>query len=128
MNDHIAASDASIAFIAMIEDPEALDEIDAILAVDGLDGVFIGRGDLTVAYGADSAASPEVENACTRICEAAGRAGKAVAVMVPNAEEARRFQAMGASAFIVSSDQGFMHQAASRAYADLSAVGAPKNR
>ncbi|MGX1100165.1 HpcH/HpaI aldolase family protein [Amorphus sp. MBR-141] len=128
MKDHIAASDASIAFIAMIEDPEALDEIDAILAVDGLDGVFIGRGDLTVAYGADSATSPEVENACTRICEAAGRAGKAVAVMVPNAEEARRFQAMGASAFIVSSDQGFMHQAASRAYADLSAVGAPKNR
>jgi 2-keto-3-deoxy-L-rhamnonate aldolase RhmA len=128
MQEHIEASDASVAFIAMIEDPEALDEIDGILAVDGLDGVFIGRGDLTVAYGVASAAAPEVENACKRICEAAGRAGKPVAVMVPNAEEARRFQAMGASAFIINSDQGFMQQAASQAYADLSAVGAPQDR
>ena len=36
----------------MIEDPEALDQIDAIAAVDGIGGLFIGRGDLTVAFGA----------------------------------------------------------------------------
>ena len=48
---HIADSDASTVVVAQIEDPEALDEIDAIAAVDGVDSLFIGRGDLTAAFG-----------------------------------------------------------------------------
>ena len=42
---HVDKSDASVTVIAMIEDPEALEVIDDIVAVEGLDGVFIGRGD-----------------------------------------------------------------------------------
>ena len=49
MAQHIELQDKTVTVIAMIEDPEALDDIDAIVAVDGLDGFFIGRGDLTVA-------------------------------------------------------------------------------
>ena len=55
---NVDASDAATTVIAMIEDPEALDEIDAIVAVEGLDGFFIGRGDLTVAFGAPSNDAP----------------------------------------------------------------------
>lgn len=50
---HIDAQDASIAVIAMIEDREALD---AIVRVDGIDAIFVGRGDLAVAL---NAVSPE---------------------------------------------------------------------
>ncbi|WP_210317141.1 HpcH/HpaI aldolase family protein [Oryzicola mucosus] len=121
--DHVAAGDENVTLIGMIEDPEALDEIDAIVATEGLDGVFIGRGDLTVAMGAASTDAPEIKNACTRIIAAARNAGKPVAVMVGTAEEAARFREMGASAFIVSSDQTFMRQAAMRAFADVAAVG-----
>ena len=121
--DHVKAADANVTFIAMIEDPEALDDLDAILDVDGLDGIFIGRGDLTVAFGAAGLDSPEVNQACERIFPAAKQVGKPVAVMVASAEEAGRFRAMGASAFIVSSDQGLMRQAAMRAYGDIAAVG-----
>src|SRR5262249_5969981 len=71
MWDHVKAADATVTCIAMIEDPEALDEIDAIVAVDGLDGVFIGRGDLTVAFGVADASAPEVRSACERITAAA---------------------------------------------------------
>lgn len=35
----------------MLEDPEALDHIDDIVAVDGMDAFFLGRSDLTVALG-----------------------------------------------------------------------------
>ena len=113
----IDAADAATTVIAMIEDPEALDEIDAIMAVDGLDAVFIGRGDLTVALGAESAKAPAVQAAVERITAAAGRRNKPVCVMVNSAAEAVPFQALGATAFIVSTDQGFMRAAAVAALA-----------
>ena len=47
----VEAADAATTVIAQIEDPEALDEIDAIATVDGIDALFIGRGDLAVALG-----------------------------------------------------------------------------
>lgn len=121
---HVDAQDASVTFIAMIEDPEALDEIDAIVATEGLDGVFIGRGDLTVALGAPAMDAPEIMATCEKIIAAAKKVGKPVAMMVANADDANRFHKMGATTFIVASDQGFMRQAALKAYADISAVGA----
>ena len=119
---HVEASDAAAAFIAMIEDPEALDDLDAIIGTEGLDGVFLGRGDLTVALGASGLDAPEIIAVCEKILAAAKRAGKPVAVMVSTGEEAKRFKDMGASAFIVASDQGFMRQAALKAYGDISAA------
>ena len=119
---HVEASDAAAAFIAMIEDPEALDDLDAIIGTEGLDGVFLGRGDLTVALGASGLDAPEIIAVCEKILAAARRAGKPVAVMVSTGEEAKRFKDMGASAFIVASDQGFMRQAALKAYGDISAA------
>jgi 2-keto-3-deoxy-L-rhamnonate aldolase RhmA len=124
MWEHVKNADAAVTCIAMIEDPEALDEIDDILAVDGLDGVFIGRGDLTVALGAADMGAPEVRAACERIFAAAGKAGKPVCVMVGSASEARNFQADGTSAFIVGSDQAFMQQAAQKALSEFTTVAA----
>lgn len=124
MWDHVEKGDESATLIAMIEDPEALDEIDEILATPGLDGVFIGRGDLTVAMQLDSMDAPEITAACVRITDAAKKAGKPVAVMVANGAEARRFKDMGVTTFIISSDQGFLRQAGIAAYADIAAVGA----
>jgi len=122
--DHVDKADASATVIAMIEDPEALDVIDAIVAVEGLDGVFIGRGDLTVAMGATGSADPRVRAAAEKIIAAARRAGKPVCIMVADAKEAQDWRALGASAFIVASDQGFMRQAATRTRAEFSALPA----
>ena len=122
--DHVDAADASVTVVAMIEDPEALDIIDDIVAVDGLDGVFIGRGDLTVAMGASGSADPKVQSAAERIIAAARRAGKSACIMVADAKEAQSWRALGASAFIVASDQGFMRQAAAKARSDFTALAA----
>jgi len=108
----VDASDAGIAAIAMIEDPPALDHIDAILAVEGLDAVFIGRGDLTVAYEAPTRDDERVVRAVDLILAAGQRHSKQVWVMVDGAAEAEAFRARGASAFIVSSDQGMLRKAA----------------
>lgn len=120
--DHVDAADRDVAVIAMIEDPEALDHLDAILAVDGLDAAFIGRGDLTVALGAASLAAPETQAAAEAIFAAARRADKPVCIMVAGAAEAEEWRKLGASAFIVSSDQGFLRQAAMKVAGEFSAL------
>jgi staphyloferrin B biosynthesis citrate synthase len=121
---HVNAADAATAVIAMIEDPEALDEIEAIASVDGIDGFFIGRGDLTVALGAPAMDAPAVRAAVERIAAAARAAGKPVCVMASSVADAEAMKALGASAFIVSSDQGLMRQAALKVLADFAPVRA----
>jgi 2-keto-3-deoxy-L-rhamnonate aldolase RhmA len=121
----IEAADASTIVIAQIEDPEALDEINAIATVDGIDALFIGRGDLAVALGAKSSDAPEVRSAVERIGTAARAAGKPVCVFVAGQAEASWLREQGASAFVVASDQSFIRKAAAQALADIRALAAP---
>ena len=126
---HVDQQDGAVCVIAMIEDPEALDEIDTIVATEGINGVFIGRGDLTVAFGAPGPDAPVIQSAVRTICAAAKNAHKPVRVMVGSAAEAEHFAQFGASAFIVASDQSFMRQAASKAlegFAGMRSAVAPK--
>jgi len=116
---HIADSDANTVFVAQIEDVEALDEVDAIAAVEGVDSLFIGRGDLTAAFGDEAKDPPAVRKAVERICEAARRARKPISVYVGNAAEAAWLRGLGPSAFILSSDQGFLRQAAAQGLNEL---------
>ena len=116
---HVDAQDAEVTVIAMIEDPHALDHVEEILATPGLDGAFIGRGDLTVALGASGMESPQTRSAAERILAAARKVGKPICIMVANATEAADWKALGASAFIVSSDQGLMRMMAAKVAADF---------
>jgi 2-keto-3-deoxy-L-rhamnonate aldolase RhmA len=117
--DYVDQCDVETTVIGMIEDPEAVDAIDEIVAVEGLDAVFIGRGDLTVAYGVPTPAADEIKNATVKIIEAARAAGKAVLAMTPGGEDASWLRGLGVSGLIVASDQGFMRQAAGKCLADL---------
>jgi 2-keto-3-deoxy-L-rhamnonate aldolase RhmA len=117
--DHAVQSDANVTVIAMIEDIAAIDAIDEIVAVDDLDGVFIGRGDLTAAYGGESMDDPRTRAAAEKIAKATRAAGKPVCMLVGTHAEAKTWMELGASAFIVSSDHGLMRAAASRVLADF---------
>jgi staphyloferrin B biosynthesis citrate synthase len=114
MWNHVDAQDDAVTVIAMIEDPEALDYLDEIIGVEGLDGIFIGRGDLSVALGSGGVDSVETMEATSKIVAAATRVDKPICIMAADAADATRLSALGASAFIVSSDQGLMRQTASK--------------
>jgi 2-keto-3-deoxy-L-rhamnonate aldolase RhmA len=116
---HIAEADAQMVFVAQIEDPVALDEIDAIAAVEGVDSLFIGRGDLTAAFGDESKDPPEVRRAVERIAAAARKANKPISVYVGNATEAAWLRTLGATVFVFSSDQGFLRRAAAAGLRDV---------
>lgn len=117
--DHVDAQDALVTVIAMIEDPSGVEDIEAIAAVDGIHGFFIGRGDLSVVTGAAAARAPEIMTMVERVSRAGRAAGKAISVMVDGLDEARIFRALGASVFIVDSDQIFLRRAASAALTAL---------
>jgi 2-keto-3-deoxy-L-rhamnonate aldolase RhmA len=124
----VEAADAATTVIAQIEDPEALDNIDAIAAVEGIDALFIGRGDLAVALGAKSSAAPEVRGAVERIGKAARAAGKPVCVFVGGREEAAWLCDQGATAFVVGSDQGFIRKAGAQALGEIRSLGTNTNK
>jgi 2-keto-3-deoxy-L-rhamnonate aldolase RhmA len=117
--DHVDRADAEVTVVGMIEDPEAVEAIDEIVAVEGLDAVFIGRGDLTVAYGAASPAAAEIQNATEIITKSAKAAGKSVCAMTSGGSDAVWLKELGVTGMIVASDQSFMKQAANTSLQEL---------
>lgn len=121
--DYMARADEATLCFAMIETPSALAGIDAILAVDELDGVFVGPSDLSLAIDPERLApdGPETDRAVARIQEAAAKAGKHTAIYAGTAEAARRYAGMGYDLICVASDIALLKEAARRIVADIRA-------
>jgi 2-keto-3-deoxy-L-rhamnonate aldolase RhmA len=122
--DHVQQQDSSVVAMAMIEDPEALHCLPDIMATPGLDAVFIGRGDLTIALGAASLDGPEVKAAVEAITAAATAAAKPVCAHVGGVrpEEVQWLRGLGVSAFIIASDQGLMRRAGAQVLTELESL------
>ena len=75
---YAASANEDIAVIVMIESKEAVENIDEILEVDGVDGVFIGPYDMSGSYGIPGqTGNPIIVDACNKVAEACLRHGKA---------------------------------------------------
>ena len=116
MERHRAAA-RDVVVIAQIEDAEALDEIGAIAATKGVDGLFVGRADLTVSLGANSADDPFVVEAVHRICAAARSAGVPVGMFLARVSDVPLWRSAGATLFILQSDQEFILKGATALHA-----------
>lgn len=90
--DYVSKASETIVAFAMIETPRGVDNIDEIVAVDGIDGVFIGPADLSLSFGgpavADSA-DPSVVATIRHVRERAHAAGKRVGIFCASAAFAR---------------------------------------
>lgn len=118
--EHMALQDRQVACIAMIEDQEAVDNAGAIARVEGIDALFIGRGDLTASFGADPEAGKKVADISARVA-AAAREADVPLMMLPGSRGDYEFvTGLGASAMLISSDHGFIRQAAGKALNDYS--------
>jgi hypothetical protein len=56
--DYFKIANAHVLCWAMIETAAALEQVEAIAAVDGLDGLFIGPNDLSLALGVEPSSAP----------------------------------------------------------------------
>lgn len=117
---HMAMQDSQVACIVMIEDQDAVDHAEAIARVDGVDALFIGRGDLTASFGTDPDAAGKVAEISAKVA-AAARAANVPLLMLPTSRDDFEFaKGLGASAMMLSSDHGFIRSAAAKAIKDFS--------
>jgi 2-keto-3-deoxy-L-rhamnonate aldolase RhmA len=104
----------NVVVIAQIEDVEGVDNIDAIAAVAGIDALFIGRADLTIAYGAETPDDAVVVDAVDRIVAAGKAAGRTTGMFLGRVADVPQWREKGASLFILGSDHDFLLQGAAR--------------
>lgn len=111
------ANDFSLTF-AMIETREAMAIVDDILAIDGIDALFVGPSDLSIALsgGASVNASAKgVDDALRHIVARANAVKKPVAFYAATAERAKQGVEMGARLVTVMSDTGLLRAASQAA-------------
>lgn len=112
MAEVLAQSQAETIVIAQIEEPEGVEDIEAIAGCDGIDGVFIGPADLSVAMGKTDVDSDELGAAMTRVGEVARAMGVAHITWVPNVAKAQEWDKHGFTTYVVASEHSWMMQGA----------------
>jgi 2-keto-3-deoxy-L-rhamnonate aldolase RhmA len=105
---NLARDAAETVVMAQIEDAAALEVLDAIAAVPGIDSLFVGPADFAVALGADSVTDPKVLGAYDRVAAAARRAGRNLSTFAATNEIAKDLKKRGVSAFLVGADLTFV--------------------
>lgn len=115
------ANDTIVAF-AMIETAEALDNLDAILSVEGLDAIYIGPSDLSLALGCKPTfddVEPPVAQAIDHILARAKAHGVVAAIHNGTPEAALSRVAKGFQFVTVSSDARLMASGAQQVLARM---------
>jgi 2-keto-3-deoxy-L-rhamnonate aldolase RhmA len=131
MQTHYESSDATTTVIAMIEDHEAIEHIDEIVAVEGIDAFFLGRGDLGLSLSnatgrlcdprstaegipRETGHVPTLEEAVRIVAKAVLKSGKALCAVTQNmaSDDAKEMIELGVTALMVASDQGLLRSGA----------------
>jgi 4-hydroxy-2-oxoheptanedioate aldolase len=107
--DYFAHANSEIAVIPMIETQQALDNLDAILDVPGIDAVYVGPADLSITLGLPPGMDNggAFEEARQRISQACKKRGIAPGIHA-NARLAAKHAAAGYQMITISSDHGGM--------------------
>ncbi len=111
LGEYVAQANDHVITFAMIETREALRNLDAILATPGIDAVFVGPSDLSLALSDGNTLDPhskEVDAAVAEIGGAAAKAGKIAGAYTAGADRANELAARGFRFLAVASDTAFV--------------------
>lgn len=113
---HLANANTDTLALAMIETREALAALDEIVDVDGIDGVFFGPGDFSIAWTDGKTMNPTLEDMMPAVAEIAEKAksrNKIAGMFVGDVSMCGRFADMGYSLFATGGEQRYMTEGAS---------------
>lgn len=111
--DYVTTANREACCLVQVETQEALDEIEAIAAIEGVDGIFVGPSDLAASLGYPGDFMHEAVQAAIR--DAIARiqaAGKPAGILAVNEPFARSSIEMGAAFVAVGSDMGILMRGA----------------
>jgi 4-hydroxy-2-oxoheptanedioate aldolase len=121
-DDYPLHADATVLRFAMIETAAALDALDAILSVEGLDAIYVGPSDLSLALGCRPVlddVDPPVAQAIAHIAARAQAHGIVAGIHNGSAAAARRRLALGFRFVSIATDARLMAAAAQQALAEV---------
>lgn len=110
-NDYLLSANQETLSFAMIETRAAYEALDAILAVRGIDGVFVGPADFSIAWSNGREANPFSEaivEPLTQIAKKAAACNKLAGIYAPDAAFAKRYNALGFRFVTLASDQAYL--------------------
>ena len=108
----LASTRTETSVILQIEDVEALDHLDSIVGIEGVDAIFIGRIDLTVALGETDPKAPRVIAAVSDIIAACRAVGRTVGMFTPDLSELPMWREQGSTFFLLGADHAFIRAGA----------------
>jgi 4-hydroxy-2-oxoheptanedioate aldolase len=113
VKDYARRAHEEICLLVQVETQRALDNLEAICAVDGIDGVFIGPADLHASLGypgeiANAKVKPLIDEAVRRI----RKCGRAPGILTPSEADARHWLDCGALFVAVGADVGILARGA----------------
>jgi 2-dehydro-3-deoxyglucarate aldolase len=112
-DDYFSKINDSICVVAQIESQLAVENIQQIASVPGIDCLFIGPQDLAASLGfLANPAAPEVQSVIRSLIDSIHAHNKPIGILVANEEEARKFQALGVTFIGISSDQAMIKRGA----------------
>lgn len=112
--DYLARANDEICVLCQVETSESLAQLDDILAVEGVDGVFIGPADLAASMGyRGNPGHPEVQAAIEDAMQRIRNAGKAPGILQADVASAKRYLELGAQFVAVGVDVVLLRRAAS---------------
>ena len=113
VKDYAKRAHEEICLLVQVETQGALDNIEAICAVDGVDGVFVGPADLHASLGyTGEIANPKVKPMIDEALKRIRKAGKAPGILTPNEADARHWLGCGALFVAVGADVGILARGA----------------
>ena len=121
----LADADEEVVCVVQIETREALEAVDEIAAVDGVDVLFVGPADLAHSLGLHGPPDdPELLELAASVAEAADAHGKAAGVLVGTLDQLRAYRDVGFRFLGCNSDGGLVAQGAFRLSSELAALAA----
>lgn len=113
VSDYIPTADAQICLLVQVENRAGIAALDDILAIDGVDGVFIGPADLAADLGhGGNAAAPEVQAVIADALARIKAAGKAPGILGVTKQATQGYLDMGAQFLAVGIDVLILAQTA----------------
>ncbi len=108
-NEYSTNANDDILGIVQIESPEALEHLNEIAAIDGIDVLFIGPGDLTMSLGIFGQFDhPLFLDAVKTTVVAAQNAGKASGILLSNPDDYNKFYNLGMRMIACGADATFV--------------------
>ncbi|WP_438288622.1 4-hydroxy-2-oxoheptanedioate aldolase [Edwardsiella tarda] len=113
IDDYLQRADDEVCVLIQVETRTALGNLPQILAVEGVDGVFIGPADLSADMGlAGQPTHPTVQAAIEQAIAQIKAAGKAPGILMAQLEMAQRYLELGALFVAVGVDTTLLARAA----------------